>query len=87
MHAGAGWVSLPTMEVKIGIVHTAREIVFDSPQSAEEVTAAVTQSLKDTSVLSLEDDRGRQVLIPAERIAYVELGVPATRRVGFASPA
>lgn len=75
------------MEVKIGVVHTAREIVFDSPQSADEVTAAVTKALKDESVLALEDDRGRQILIPAERIAYVELGVPAARRVGFGSPA
>lgn len=81
------WVSLPPMEVKIGVVHTAREIVFDSPQTAEEVTAAITKALKDESLLSLEDDRGRQVLVPAERIAYVELGVPAARRVGFASPA
>jgi hypothetical protein len=75
------------MEVKIGVVHTAREIVFDSPLTADEVTAAITKALKDETLLSLEDDRGRQVLVPADRIAYVELGVPATRRVGFASPA
>lgn len=74
------------MEVKIGVVHTAREIVFDSPLTADEVTAAITKALKDETLLSLEDDRGRQVLVPADRIAYVELGVPATRRVGFASP-
>ena len=75
------------MEVKIGVVHTAREIVFDSPLTADEVTAAITKALKDETLLSLADDRGRQVLVPADRIAYVELGVPATRRVGFASPA
>lgn len=75
------------MEVKIGVLHTAREIVFDSPLSAEEVTAAVNSALTDEHVLTLADDRGRTVLIPADRIAYVELGVPATRRVGFGSPA
>ncbi len=75
------------MEVKIGIVNTPREIVFDSTQTSEDVSKAVADSIKSGELLSLEDDRGRQVLIPSDRIAYVELGVPAARRVGFASPA
>jgi hypothetical protein len=37
----------------------------------------------DDSVLSLTDERGRRVLVPAERLAYVEIGEPETRRVGF----
>ncbi len=75
------------MEVKIGIVNAPREIVFDSTQSAEDVSAAVAASIKSGELLSLEDDRGRQVIVPSDRIAYVELGVPAARRVGFGSPA
>lgn len=75
------------MEVKIGIVNTPREIVFDSTASADEVSAAVAASLKSGELLALEDDRGRQVLVPSDRIAYVELGVPAARRVGFGAPA
>ncbi len=75
------------MEVKIGIVNTPREIVFDSTQSAEDVSAAVAASIKSGELLSLEDDRGRQVIVPSDRIAYVELGVPSARRVGFGSPA
>jgi hypothetical protein len=34
-------------------------------------------------VLSLADDRGRRVIVPAERLAYVEIGEVAERRVGF----
>jgi hypothetical protein len=75
------------VEVKIGVLHTAREIVFDSPLTAEEVSTAVQASLTSDSVLNLTDDRGRTILVPADRIAYVELGVPATRRVGFGSTA
>jgi hypothetical protein len=75
------------MEVKIGIVNTPREIVFDSTATAEEISAAVAASITSGELLSLEDDRGRQVLIPSDRIAYVELGVPAARRVGFGTPA
>jgi hypothetical protein len=75
------------MEVKIGVLHTAREIVFDSTLSAEEISSAVQAALTSGSMLTLNDDRGRAILVPAEHIAYVELGVPSTRRVGFASPA
>ena len=34
-------------------------------------------------VFSLVDPRGRQVLIPAEKLAYVEIGESEARKVGF----
>ncbi|MEW1900646.1 MULTISPECIES: DUF3107 domain-containing protein [unclassified Streptomyces] len=72
------------MEVKIGVQHAPREIVLESGQSAEEVERAVADALAGKAqLLSLSDEKGRKVLIPADRIAYVELGEPAVRRVGF----
>ncbi|MFF5634259.1 DUF3107 domain-containing protein [Streptomyces sp. NPDC012825] len=72
------------MEVKIGVQHAPREIVLESGQSAEEVERAVADALAGkTQLLSLSDEKGRKVLVPADRIAYVELGEPAVRRVGF----
>ena len=72
------------MEVKIGVQHAPREIVLESGQSAEEVERAVADALAvKAQLLSLSDEKGRKVLIPAEKIAYVELGEPAVRRVGF----
>ncbi|MEV4992212.1 DUF3107 domain-containing protein [Streptomyces niveus] len=72
------------MEVKIGVQHTPREIVLESGQSAEEVEGAVADALAGKAkLLSLTDEKGRKVLVPAERIAYVEIGEPTTRRVGF----
>ncbi|MEV0093566.1 DUF3107 domain-containing protein [Streptomyces sp. NPDC050738] len=72
------------MEVKIGVQHTPREIVLESAQSADEVELAVADALSGKAkLLSLSDDKGRKVLVPADRIAYVELGEPAQRRVGF----
>ncbi|MER5438867.1 MULTISPECIES: DUF3107 domain-containing protein [unclassified Streptomyces] len=72
------------MEVKIGVLHTPREIVLESDQSAEEVESAVSAALSGKSqLLSLKDEKGRKVLVPAERLAYVELGEPSTRKVGF----
>ncbi|WP_181160507.1 DUF3107 domain-containing protein [Streptomyces solincola] len=72
------------MEVKIGVQHAPREIALESGQSAEEVEQLVAQALAGKSqLLSLTDDKGRKVLVPAERIAYVEIGEPSVRRVGF----
>lgn len=72
------------MEVKIGVQHAPREIVLESGQSAEEVERAVADALAGKApLLTLSDEKGRKVLIPAEKIAYVELGEPAVRRVGF----
>ncbi|GGS66723.1 ATP-binding protein [Streptomyces tanashiensis] len=72
------------VEVKIGVQHAPREIVLESGQSAEEVERAVADALAGKAqLLSLSDEKGRKVLVPAEKIAYVELGEPAVRRVGF----
>ncbi|MDP9395331.1 MAG: DUF3107 domain-containing protein [Actinomycetota bacterium] len=72
------------MEVKIGVQHAAREIVLESSQSAEEVAEVVSQALSsDTGMLALSDERGRQVIVPTDKLAYVEIGEPEVRRVGF----
>ncbi|MYT31620.1 DUF3107 domain-containing protein [Streptomyces sp. MspMP-M5] len=75
------------MEVKIGVQHTPREIVLESGQSAEEVERAVSEALTGKAeLLSLEDEHGRKVLVAADRLAYVEIGEPSIRRVGFGAP-
>ncbi|MEY2964421.1 MAG: DUF3107 domain-containing protein [Candidatus Nanopelagicales bacterium] len=71
------------MEIKIGVQQTAREIALESDQSPEDVEAAVRAAIADGGILSLEDDKGRRVMVPAERIAYVEISSGASRRVGF----
>lgn len=73
------------MEVKIGVQHTAREIVLDSAATPEEISAAVRDALANGGLLSLSDDKGRQVLVPSDRIAYVEISPATSRRVGFGS--
>lgn len=71
------------MEIKIGVQQTAREIALESDQSPEDIEAAVRAAIADGGILSLEDDKGRRVMVPAERIAYVEISSGASRRVGF----
>ncbi|NBM16822.1 DUF3107 family protein [Streptomyces sp. GC420] len=72
------------VEVKIGVQHAPREIVLESEQSAEEVERLVADALAGKAqLLSLTDEHGRKVLVPADRVAYVEIGEPAVRKVGF----
>ncbi|MER6033623.1 MULTISPECIES: DUF3107 domain-containing protein [unclassified Streptomyces] len=72
------------MEVKIGVQHAPREIVLESGQSVAEVERVVAEALAGkTPLLSLEDEKGRKVLVPADRLAYVEIGEPTVRKVGF----
>ena len=74
------------MEVKIGVLHTAREIVVDSPQTPEEVEKAVAEALKSVDgQLVLVEERGRKVIVPANLVAYVDIAQADHRRVGFAS--
>ncbi|MBP8920811.1 MAG: DUF3107 domain-containing protein [Micropruina sp.] len=71
------------MEIKVGIVQGGREIVLESDEAAADVQAAFSKAIADDAVLTLSDERGRKVLIPASRIAYLELGQEHARRVGF----
>lgn len=71
------------MEVKIGVQFAPRELTVESTQSPDEVAALVASALADGGVLSLVDEKGRRVLVPAEKLAYVEIAENETRRVGF----
>ncbi|MFB0633074.1 DUF3107 domain-containing protein [Streptomyces sp. AB3(2024)] len=72
------------MEVKIGVQHAPREIVLESDLSAEELESIVAAALSGTApLLSLTDIKGRKVLVPSDRLSYVDLGEPSVRKVGF----
>ncbi len=75
------------MDIKIGILDSSREVQLDSEEAPEVITARITEAIASGALLSLTDDRGRTVLIPGSKIAYVELGAPSSRRVGFGATA
>ena len=74
----------PSVEVKIGVQFAPRELSLESSQTPEEVEKAVADALKaDLGVLTLVDEKGRRVLVPADKLAYVEIAENEQRRVGF----
>lgn len=73
------------MEIKIGIQHVARELTVETEATAKEVEADLRQALSDGTLVALTDEKGRKVLVPADKIAYIDLGQEKTRPVGFGS--
>lgn len=74
------------MEVKIGVQNVNRELVLDSDESGEDIQAAVDKALSgEGRVVTLTDTKGRKVIVPTDKLAYVELGSPTVGQVGFRS--
>ena len=75
------------MEVKIGVQFATRELSLESRQSADDIAKTVSEALSadssSGSILTLVDEKGRRVLVPADKLAYVEIAESESRRVGF----
>ena len=71
------------MEIKVGIQHVNREVVVETTTSAADIEKAFTDAVETDGVFTVKDEHGRKVLIPAVKIAYLDLGEENARRVGF----
>lgn len=71
------------MEVKIGVQYAPRELVLESAQTPAEIEQIVTEALKGEGTLLLTDEKGRRVIVPVAKLAYVEIAEAAPRAVGF----
>ncbi len=73
------------MEVKVGIQMAPRELTVETSMTAEEIEQALADALADGRVFALNDSNGKTVLVPAGKIAYVELSMAEQRPIGFGS--
>jgi Protein of unknown function (DUF3107) len=73
------------MEVKIGVQHAPREVVLETNETLDEVEKQVVDAVKNSGTLAIDDVRGRRILVPADKIAYVEIGGGVSGQVGFRS--
>ena len=74
------------MDVRIGVTYSPKELDIELPDDVEPGTIKkeIETALANDSVLWVTDRRGRQVGVPADKVAYVELGSPDhDRRIGF----
>ena len=73
------------MEVKIGIQSAPRELVVETDSEPDDVEAALKAAVAEDGVLVLTSAQGGRVLVPADKIAYLEFGATQPRRVGFSN--
>lgn len=73
------------MEVKIGVTHANRELVVDTDLDTDAIQELVRAALENGGLLSLADAKGRRVVVPGEKLAYVEIANSTVGKVGFHS--
>ena len=77
------------MEIRIGVIYTAKEIEVDLGEEAnrDKVIADIEAAVADDEkVLWLTDKKGRRIGVPSGKIAYLEIDASAEgRRVGFSA--
>jgi hypothetical protein len=76
------------VDVRIGLTQTPKELELNLEEGTDPaaVRAQVDAALGEKATLWFTDKRGRQIGVPAEKLAYVEIGSPADeRRIGFGS--
>jgi hypothetical protein len=75
-----------TVEVKIGVQNTARELVIETDESNEAVAKLVADAVAAADgVITLTDTKGKVTVVPAAKLAYVEIGRSTAGQVGFRS--
>ena len=69
--------------IRIAVSDVTSEIAFESADSPKDIKAAIDKAIAAGSILSLTDNKGREYIVPAAKIGYVEIGEQSERRVGF----
>lgn len=78
---------LGSVEIKIGIADIAHEVVIDVDSTVDDTISSFSDAMKkDDGLLRLADAKGRHLVIPAARIAYLDLGSAEHHPVGFGAP-
>lgn len=69
--------------VRISVAHVSSELSFECESTPADIKSAVAAALSGGSPLVLTDIRGHEIIVPADKIGYVEIGEQVERRVGF----
>lgn len=73
-----------TVEIRIGIANTGRELNFETNDSAADVKASIASALDAGAThVTFADSKGNTYIVPTAGLAYVEVGTEESRRVGF----
>jgi len=73
------------VEIRINVQDAGREIVLESNQTPDDVAKLINKAVESGEILTLVDEKGRRVIVPGGKIAFVEIGANSAGRVGFAT--
>jgi hypothetical protein len=74
------------VDVRIGVTYTAKELDIELADDADtdKLKSDIQAALGGGQMVWMTDKRGRQVGVPADKVAYIEFGRPdADHRIGF----
>jgi hypothetical protein len=73
------------VDVRIGVTQAPRELTVEVDDAEhDDLVARVDAALSGAvDTLRVTDRRGRLVVVPSAKIAYVEIGSAEGRRIGF----
>jgi predicted DNA-binding transcriptional regulator YafY len=71
------------VEVRIGVQSAPRELAVETPTSAEQIERDLAEALAGGKIFTLAVEKGGKVLVPADKIAYVEFTGAEGRPIGF----
>ena len=72
------------MEGKIGVQTAARARAVATDVGPDRVLKSLNEALKNDTLWTLTDDKGRTVAVPADKVAYLYFTADSGRKVGFA---
>ena len=77
------------MDVRIGVTNSVREIDLDVADNIDrdELKSHIQAALaEENGVLLMADAKGREVMVPSDKVAYVEIGLSGEGRpIGFSA--
>ncbi len=74
------------MDIRIGVTYTPKEIALELSDgaTADSIKSDVNAATSSGDTLWITDKKGRQVGVPGDKIAYVEIGSEdSSRPIGF----
>ena len=71
------------MEVKIGVLYAPRELLVETDTAPADIEKALSKAIVEGGIFSLVDNKGSRVVVPVDKLAYLEMAEPDDRRVGF----
>jgi hypothetical protein len=71
------------VEVRIGVQSAPRELDVETSTSADQIEQDLADALAGDGVFVLIVEKGGKVLVPADKIAYLEFIGAEARPIGF----